>query len=291
MDRFESDKLFEQANDALAGGDYVRAVAIADQLTTGLPDNFAAWLLCAESLLASGAAEEPLEAARRAVELDTRSEQAHRLLGLAAWRCEKLTLAQQSLERALELSSRRADLLAEFAWFMASERGPRLAEAAAHEAVEADEMSSTAWAALGLAEFRLHRHRQAEASLRRALALNPGDVYAQSAMAVLLQHQRKDSEAEALADRMAQMPGTEQLVESIREEARQRKLERLLVQRDIAADPTAALWPRRLAMWLVLSVSIIAAVYLIFWPRGPGIIVILIIFPLLLLWFLRQFAE
>jgi len=293
MDRPEIEKLFAQASDAMADGDFVRAVAIADQLTAELPDDAAAWLLRAESLLASGAEDETLEAARRAVELgavelDAEPGRAHRILGLAAWRCERLSLAQQSLQRALELSGRNPELLAEFAWFMASERGPRLAEETAREAVEANETSSTAWAALGLVEFRLHRREQAEESLRRALALNPSDVYAQSAMAALLQDQGKDTEAEQFAARMAGTPGTEQLVESIREEARQRKLERLLIQREIVPDPTVGLWPRRLAIWLVLVSSLIAGIYLILNPHGPGIVIILFIFPLLLLWCLRQ---
>ena len=152
----------------------------------------------------------------------------------------------------------------------------------------ANETSSTAWAALGLVEFRLHRREQAEESLRRALALNPGDVYAQSAMAALLQDQGKDTEAEQFAARMADTPGTEQLVESIREEARQRKLEQLLIQRDIVSDPTVGLWPRRLAIWLVLISSLIAGIYLVLNPHGPGIVIILFIFPLLLFWCLRQ---
>ncbi|MEE8451216.1 MAG: tetratricopeptide repeat protein [Thermoguttaceae bacterium] len=288
MDRPEIERLFARASDAMADGDFVRAVAIADQLTAELPDDAAAWLLRAESLLASGAEDETLEAARRAVELDAEGGRAHRILGLAAWRCERLSLAQESLQRALELSGHNPELLAEFAWFMASERGPRLAEKTAREAVEANETSSTAWAALGLVEFRLHRREQAEESLRRALTLNPDDVYAQSAMAALLQDQGKDTEAEEFAARMADTPGTEQLVESIREEARQRKLERLLIQRDVVADPAAGLWPRRLAIWLVVFASLIAGIYLVLNPHGPGIVIILFIFPLLLFWCLRQ---
>ena len=68
--------------------------------------------------------------------------------------------------------------------------------------------SSIAWAALGLAEYRLHRRREAEADLRRALKLDPNDIYAQSAMVVLLQEQRQDDRAEALADLLAENPGT-----------------------------------------------------------------------------------
>ena len=53
--------------------------------------------------------------------------------------------------------------------------------------------------ALGLAQFRLHRRQEAEVSLTRALQLDPNDPYAQSVMAMLLQDQRQDSKAVALA--------------------------------------------------------------------------------------------
>ena len=150
MDPGRIEELSDQALDALRNGDHVRALAIADQLTAALPDNPVALAIRAQALLGTDAVAEALAEARRAVELDPQNQYAQRLLGLAAWRHERLTLAQSSLQRAVELSGRKPDLLAEYAWFMASERGPRLAEEAALEAVGADDGSSTAWAGLCL---------------------------------------------------------------------------------------------------------------------------------------------
>ena len=106
--------------------------------------------------------------------------------GPSGWRWHK-----NRFELAIARFGKHPALLSDYAWFMATERGPKLAEAAAHAAIEADAASSTAWAALGLAQFRLHRRGDAEASLRRALELNPNDIYAQSAMVTLLQEQRR----------------------------------------------------------------------------------------------------
>ena len=137
---------------------------------------------------------------------------------MAAWRTRRLAMAQESFQRAIGRSGRRPAMLSEYAWFMANERGPKLAERAAREAVEADAGSSTAWAALGLAQFRLHRRTEAEASLRRALELNPNDIYAQSAMVRCCRTARDDRSAEALASLLQEHAGAEELVASVREE-------------------------------------------------------------------------
>jgi Tfp pilus assembly protein PilF len=271
MNRSDIERLCQQACDALHNGDHVRALAVADQLVAAAPDDLAVRTLRAEALLVSGAGEEALQESRRAVELEPENAVAHRLLGLSAWRCERLTLAQDSLERAVELSGRSPALLSEYAWFMASERGPRPAEQAARDAVAADESSSTAWAALGLAEYRLHRHRQAEASLQRALALDPNDLYAQSAMVVLLQDQRRNSEAMDMADRLHDTPGTEEFLQTVREETKQRNLAKMLVQCQAVPDMHAALWPRRLALWIVLVAALIGGTYMVLYPTGPGV--------------------
>ncbi|MBN2474622.1 MAG: tetratricopeptide repeat protein [Pirellulales bacterium] len=284
-------ELSEQAFDALRRGDHVRAVAIADQLAAAAPDNPVVRAIRAQALLGADAGEEAVAEARRAVELDENNEYAQRLLGLAAWRAERLTLAQQSFERALKLSGRRPELLAEYAWFMASERGPRLAEAAAQEAVAADRGSSTAWAALGLAQYRLHRREEAEASLRQALKLDPNDFYAQSAMVVLLQESRRDRQAEALADLLQDVPGTEEFIESVRREAKQRRIAKMLVERKALPEPPPDDSPRRRAMWVVTLALMIAGICLLVQPDDPRAIVICVILPLTFLWFLRRLID
>jgi len=291
MDEAEIRRLTNRAIEALRDEKYTRAVAIADQLAADVPDDPTVRAIRAQALLAGDTADEALAEARRAVELSPASEHAHRLLGLAAWRAERLTLAQQSLERAVELSSRRPDVLAEYAWFMASERGPRLAEEAAREAVDTNETLSTAWAALGLAQYRLRHRREAEESLRRALQLDPDDIYAQSAMAVLLQEMRQDDKAEALADLLQDNPGAEEFVAAVHDEAKNRQLAGILVERDLMPESPSDAWPRHAPLLLVIVVSALAVLYMFFRPGGVGLLMIGIIFPLLLLWVLRRLAR
>lgn len=288
MDRSRIHELSEQALEALRRGDYVRAVGLADQLAAAVPRNPVVRAIRAQALLGSDAAEEAIAEARRAVQLDAENQYAHRLLGLAAWRAERLTLAQESLQRAIELSGRKPELLAEYAWFMASQRGPRLAERAAREAVDADGASSTAWAALGLAQHKLRRRNEAEVSLRRALELDPNDMCAQAAMVVLLQDQRKDRKAAALADLLRDRPGTEEFVDSVHEQAQRRQIAKMLVERDALPRPPSGVSPRRVAMWLVTASVMIAGLCLLIQPHDPRAIVLCVVFPLLFLWCLRR---
>jgi len=283
MDPAEIKELTEEALWALRDGDNVRAVAVADQLIAAAADNPVARAIRAQALLKSGAGEDALEEAQRAVELDPNSQHAHTILGIAAWRSARLTLAQQSLERALELSGRKPGLLVDYAWFMASERGPRLAEEAAQEAVLAAGTSSTAWAALGLAQFRLHRREEAEASLRRALELDPNDPYAQSAMATLLQEKREDKKAVALARLLEDIPGTEEFVESILGEAKRRQVARKLVERKALPDAVYEV-PLRPTLWLFLAAGLTAALWVLIRPHSLTAALPCMLIPLVVVW-------
>ncbi|NQT14936.1 MAG: tetratricopeptide repeat protein [Planctomycetes bacterium] len=237
MDDRHIEQLTEEALDALQSGDLVRAVAITDQLKALVPDDPATSAIRAEALLKADVPDEAVAEGRRAVELNPENYHVRTLLGLAAWRAGKLTLAQESLQQAIDLSGHAPGRLADYAWFMAAERGPRLAEEAANEAIVANHKSSTAWAALGLAQFRLRRRKRAEASLTRALQLDPNDPYAQSAMVTLLQDRRDDASAIALADLLTDTPGTEHLVEAVRKEAKKRQIEKKLVERGAMQAP------------------------------------------------------
>ena len=291
MDEPQIEQLTEEALEALQRGDHVRAVAIADQLAAVKPDDPVIRAIRAQALLASDAGEEAFEEARRAVELDPENEHAHLLLGLAAWRAERLTLAQQSLEQALELSGRKPGMLVDYAWFMASERGPRLAEEAASEAVRAAGNSSTAWAALGLAQFRLRRRSEAEASLKRALELDPNDPYAQSVMVTLLQEQRQDGKAMALAHLLEDTPGTEHFVEAVREQAKQRQIAKKLLERAVDPDAAGAEPHRHHWVWLFTAAIMIVGLLLLVQPDSPLLILLCVLFPLLLVSRLRRFFD
>ena len=294
MDERQIQELTQQARDALADGNPLRAVAITEQLATAVPDDPDVRILRAEALVKTDAGEEALAEAQRAVPLNPQDHHAHTLLGLAAWRTGRLGLAQQSLERAIELSGGAPGLMADYAWFMASERGPRLAERAANEAVHANHESSTAWAALGLAQFRLHRRRAAEASLNRALQLDPNDPYAQSAMASLLHDRRDDASAVALADLLAETPGTEELVESIRVVARKRQIHKTLVERGAVRHPSDhAESPRLFWVWPALTLLIIAVIVSLvaLRPDLAPVIILLGLAPLVFLWFARRILD
>jgi Tfp pilus assembly protein PilF len=266
-------------------------VGIADQLTAAVPHDPLVRAIRAQGLLSAGDPDEALSEARRAVELDPQNAFAHRLLGLAAWRAGKLSLAQESLQRAVALSAGDGRASADYAWFMAQERGPRLAEEAAQQAVQADPASSTAWAALGLVQYRLHRRGEAEESLRHALRLDPNDIYAQSAMVVLLQDKRRDDQAVALAHLLEEQPGAEDFVAAVRREAKNRQIDKMLVERQAMPTPGDDDSPHRWAMWVMMALLTLAALCLLFLSNSAIAGGAFLITAFLLLWCLRRVFE
>lgn len=291
MDERRIEVLTAEALEALEQGDPVRAIGITDQLASEAPEDPLIQLVRARALLMGGDPEEALEAGKRAVNLDFSQSKAHSLVGVAAWRLGRMTLAQQSFETAVRNSPEQAGPLIDFAWFMASERGPRLAEGAALEAVAAAEDSSTAWAALGLSQLRLRRRDEAEQSLRRALELDPSDPYAQYAMTRLLQERRDDAGAVALASILHETPGTQSIVEDIRKEAKQRQVARKLVER--GAYPTIERHGRgyRPWFWFLASVAIIAVLLITLQPTSPLAIFFCTFIPLLIFWLHRLWHD
>lgn len=283
--------LTAEALEALERGDHVRAIAITDQLACEAPDDPLIHVVRARALLMGGDPEEALAESRKAVELDPAGSKAHSLLGVAAWRLGRLTLAQQSLETAIRNSGEQRGPLVDFAWFMASERGPRLAEDAALEAIAAADDSSTAWAALGLSQLRLHRRDDAERSLRRALQLDPNDPYAQYAMTRLLQDRRANADAVHLANVLQETPGTEAIVADIQREAKQRQVARKLVER--GAYPRLDRLDRayRPWFWLLAAIVVIFVLLMTLQPSTPLAIFLCTFFPLLVFWLRRLWFE
>ncbi len=284
MEERRIEVLTQEALDALDRGDHLRAIAITDQLASEAPGDALVRIVRARALLLAGTPEEALAEARRAVEIDPKSIKAHSLLGVAAWRTGRLTLAQQAFETAIRNSNEQAGPLVDFAWFMAAERGPRLAEDAALEAIAAAGDSSTAWAALGLAQFRLHQRAEAERSLRRALQLDPNDPYAQYAMTLLLQDRREDAKAVALAEILQETPGTQAIVEDVRQAARQRQLARKMVER--GAFPTLDRLDHSHRPWLSLGIAVAVILLLLvaIQPTSPQAIFFCTFLPLLVFW-------
>lgn len=287
MDDPSLEQLLEDAREAIRRRDQPRSISLTDQLVAALPADPRVRVLHARALLQSGVGEEALEESRRAVGLAPDSHEAHALLGVAAWRMDRLTLAQQSLEKAVELSGGQPGPWADYAWFMAFERGPKLAEEAAREAVAVGERSSTAWAALGLAQVKLHRRQEAETSLGRALELDPNDPYAQFAMAIFLQDERLDRKAVALARLLRDTAGTDELVEAVQRRAKLRQVDKLLVER--GAGPRATGFDSRYvhAAAILLALAAIVALCLLVRPQTSAAWFTCFFLPLLGYWFFR----
>ncbi len=291
MDSSEIERLTDEALDALRRGDDVLALAITDQLAIDLPDDPVVRAMRAQALLSGETAKEAFEEARLAVELDENNEYTQQLLALAAWRAERLSVAQKAFERAIKLSGGRPEILADYAWFMASRRGPKLAMEVTRAAVEADGDSSTAWAAMGLTEYRLRHRRQAETSLRRALKLDPNNLYAQSAMIALLQDQREDAKAEALAHLLEDVPGAEDLVESVHREATRRRVAGILVERNVIPESKKPSTVSPAVIWMILIGCISVALYIILKPYHVAVVILCILVPLLLLWVVTRLLD
>jgi Tfp pilus assembly protein PilF len=274
----------DEAFAALRREEYARAVAIADQLAVDEPDNPIVRAIRAQGLLYGDNPEVALEEARKAVELDPSNAHCQVLLGYAAWRCERLTLAQTAFEEAVKFSGRDPFFLAEYTWFLANERPSKTAENAAQNAIEANDSSSTAWAALGLAQFRMHRREEAENSLRRALTLNPQDIYAQSAMVALLRSQGKDSEAQALAGLLSEHAGAEDLADSLRKDAKERKLAALLVERNIDLDAQGSDYSNLIWIAIVIGGIFFGAILFYLNPHRPLPAILFAVLPPFLIW-------
>ncbi len=279
--------LLDQAVEALEDGQHVRAVALADQLVAVRADDATVRNLRAQALLNLKAAEEALEEARQVVRLDSRDAQARMLLGMAAWELGRLGPAQKAFEEGVRLSGNDSELLARYAWFLACERGSKLAAAASEEALRADQHSALAWAALGLVQLRQHRLPVARESLRRALEIDPNDVHAQSVMLALLQEQGNDAQAEALVEVMGERPETEELIREVRAESHRRRLEKSLLEREairhsLLAEPRDRRW-----FWLA-AIAVLIGVFFFALPPPwgtAGLLSVLIPLLMLLWWF------
>ena len=223
MDDYQRQQRLDQACEALERGAHARALAILDQLVAVDEDSPAVCHLRAHALLRMGNHAEALAEAERGAQLAPRDVYSHRVLCWAAWQAGRLGVAQAALERAIDLSGGSPAALAEYAEFMACARGPRLGEEAARAAIAADGKSATAWAALGIAQYRMHRPKEAEESLKQALALDSDNPRAQWGMVLLLQDKGEHAQADALASFLEHNAGAEQFVADVHREAQRRK--------------------------------------------------------------------
>jgi Tfp pilus assembly protein PilF len=204
MDTNRVDEMTERAAQSLAAGEPLRALALADQLVSINPEDATARVIRSHALMATNSLDEAFREAQVAVLFDAESEDAQMAFALAAWRSRKISLAQQAFERAISLSRHRTPFEAQYAWFQSSELDPRSAEKSAERMVGSSPRSATAWASLGLAQFRLNKPEEAAQSLRRALEIDPRSPEAQSAMIRLLKRRGETRQADALREVLQQ---------------------------------------------------------------------------------------
>ena len=189
----------EEASQALAAGNYVRALAVGDQIAAMDPEDPVARVIRAHALLAGGGVEEAHREAQIAALLDPESEDAQMALALSAWRMGRIRVAADAFARAVHLSGRDPSFAAQYAWFLANEQPAKSAIAVAEEALAKESRCAAAWAAVGLAQLRLKKWREAEIALQTAVEIDPNSVEAQSAMVRLLKRRGDVRQADALA--------------------------------------------------------------------------------------------
>lgn len=252
--------VLERAQLALEAGNFEMAVALTEEILEQAETLPEIWLVRARALAHLGRVLEAVESARQYAAAKSEDPEAQLELASIAWRAGRLSLAQQAFEKAVILTRADPAIFAEYAWFMAFERGPRPAEAVARQAVDIAPNSSTAWAALGLALLRLHRRKEAEEALARALKLDPNDPSAQCAMLFLLKEERKNEKALALARILDDTPEATSIVHGVRRELKRRLIAQKLVERGVQFSPRnppnwirPVLWTANamIGLWLV----------------------------------------
>ncbi len=281
----------ERAQGALRAGNYEYVLALTEEILAyerQLPE---IWALRAKAFAQLQRPLEALEAARRYAAANPDDASAQWELAQYAWRAGRLGLAQQAMEKTLEITGDDPTFLANYAWFLSFERGPRLAEGVARRAVMVAPDSSTAWAALGLAQLRLHRMKEAEASLKRALQLDPNDPCAQCATLFLLKEERENEKAVALAKILEDNPGAEPIADSIRREIARRMMARKLVERGVAVDvsPTPFNW-RGPILWTMIGLTAAWMIF-IFQAKDLWTLGICIGVPLIAGWILHHLLK
>jgi Tfp pilus assembly protein PilF len=237
MDHIQRQDMLDEACDSLAAGHSAKALAVLDQLAATQDDFAPVHFLRAHALLLQGDQAEALAEAQQGVKLAPANPAAHRVLAWAAWQNDRLAVAQQALETLIQLEHGSPDSLAEYAEFMACERGPKLGEDAARQAIACNERSATAWAALGIAQYRQHQRDAAEASLMRALKIDSENARAQWGMIRLLQDKGQHAKAEALASFLRQAPGGAAFADQVhRAASRQRVVAKLFDRPGVAEE-------------------------------------------------------
>jgi len=281
MDPIDADRLVAELTDSLEKRDHVRTVALADQLLANFPDepHFLWWRSI--GLLAMGEPAAALEDATKAVTGNGEVYQYHLWVAYAAAGLGRKQQVREAFEKAVEVSVGAPEALAEYAVWMSSECGPKLAEDVARRAVAAGAEQPRSWAALGLSLWRQKRHTEAESCLKRALELDPECSFAQAVMADLLAGTGRRVEAAHLATLMDDGSANE-FSEQIQQDAAEQQAWKRVLESDsyLAETRYQFNWKkeaRRAVAWGVVIGLIVLSFVVLF--SGYSIVAPVIVLP------------
>jgi Tfp pilus assembly protein PilF len=193
---------------AVGQGQYLRALALADQLVEERPDEPIPRCWRAYALAHLEHWEEAWQEAQTAAAAGPANEAAYLVKARIASQTGRQRPAREAYQRALELSTSHTEVLTEYAVFMAMEMPPNQAEPICSLAAKETPNSPTAHAALGLALYRQRVYKLAEGHLKRALELDANCPMARVAMAMLLEDTGRSNQARALASLLTEDPRT-----------------------------------------------------------------------------------
>ncbi|MFP3937558.1 MAG: tetratricopeptide repeat protein [Phycisphaerae bacterium] len=224
MSEDKPESLAQKAYKAFLTGNHVLGLALTDQLLAADPANvtFRCWQVY--GMLEAGQYDDAIDSAAVGVRAAPEAFPPRLALAQALWAGDRLDAAEAAFEYAVRVSRDHPYVLSEYASFLAIDRRADAAEKIAQKAIRAEPSSPHAWAALGLAQYRLGRPAEAKSSLRRALELDPESDRAQMAMESLLRTVGRRSGSQAVAQIMADLPEAQQLAEKVYEQLRTQEL-------------------------------------------------------------------
>lgn len=224
MNEDDLESLARRAYKAFLSGNHVLGLALTDQLLAADPNNvtFRCWQVY--GMLEAGQYHDAVESAGRAVRTAPEAFPPRLALAQALWASEQFDAAEAAFEYAVRISRNHPYVLSEYASFLAIDRRPDAAERVARRAVRAAPESPHAWAALGVAQYRLKQTAEAKSSIRRALELDPSSDRAQLAMESLLRSIGRRGGSVAVAQMMSELPEARELARKVYEHVRQQEL-------------------------------------------------------------------
>jgi Flp pilus assembly protein TadD len=283
-------QLMDETVAALRDGQCARAIALVDQLLMARPDEslFLCWR--AWAFLGEGKKAEAWQDATRAFEHAGDEWKDYFLLALISAALNRKQQTHAAFQKAVELSNQELQTVEEYVTWQSSECAPKLAEAAAREALTRHPESARCWTALGHALDRQHRLTEAESCFKRALDLDPSSAQSQSLMTEFLILRGRDAEGASLAKIMEDGPLRDYALRAQKIVARRQALQKAFESEEYRQ---AARYKPNLKkeIWrgAALTIGITLYCLLAIWAVTVGMNVLLIL-PLVLLvwWWLRK---